>query len=378
MTARLAPLALVAGVLLAGPPAAAEDAPAPFAQTQAPLPAADPGSISDLIDNLGSGGAEAPVAAAPPVLEGQDGVEFGAAPEPGVEPFQRPPENDSPLTVLPDNATIDYAYGAFQRGLYLSAFAIALEHARKGEPAAQTLVAYIYANGLGVPQNHKEAVTWYDLAAKGGDPSAMEELANLLMVGEGVQKDPDRARSLLEQAVAKGRRSAAYALGLIHLGDGSDGDLIKASEAFKVAADAGNSDAQYALATMYLDGQGMPRDLVMAGRMMGQAAKAGHVGAQVEYAIMLFNGKGVRKDEAAAFAWFRLAAISGNPVAENRLARLYAAGIGTKPDLKEAAKWHFRARRAGISDLWLDGVVKGLTPEDVAAAGAAASETAAP
>ena len=44
----------------------------------------------------------------------------------------------------------------------------------------------------------------------------------------------------------------------------------------------------------------------------------------------------------------------------NRLARLYAAGLGVTPDPVEAAKWHIRARQAGISDLWLDGFVESL------------------
>lgn len=371
-------LAVLAAVAILGGlgPARGEGAPAapPYAEAQAPLPTPEPGSIGDLIDNLGSGGA-AGVPGPLPALEGADGVEFGAAPEPGIQPFEPPPVNGNPLTVLPESDKIDYAYGAFQRGLYLSAFAIALEHARKGEATAQTLVGYIYANGLGVPQDVKEAATWYALAAEGGDTSAMEELANLLMMGEPIPRDPARARTLLEQALSGGRPSAAYAIGLLDL---EKGDLIAASRSFQTAADAGNADARYALATMYLDGQGMPRDLVMAGRLMGQAAKAGHVGAQIEYAIMLFNGKGMAKNEAAAFSWFRLAAITGNPVAANRLARLYAAGIGTPIDLRQAAKWHFRARAQGISDLWLDGVVKGLSPADLAAAGDETTATGTP
>ena len=43
-------------------------------------------------------------------------------------------------------------------------------------------------------------------------------------------------------------------------------------------------------------------------------------------------------------------------------------------DLAKAAKWHFRARRAGISDLWLDGVIETLSPEDRLAATAAAED----
>ena len=39
----------------------------------------------------------------------------------------------------------DDAYGAFQRGYYLTALSLALPRAEKADPAAQTLIAEIYA-----------------------------------------------------------------------------------------------------------------------------------------------------------------------------------------------------------------------------------------
>ena len=47
----------------------------------------------------------------------------------------------------------DDAYGAFQRGYYLTALSLALPRAEDGDTAAQTLIAEIYAKGLGVAQN---------------------------------------------------------------------------------------------------------------------------------------------------------------------------------------------------------------------------------
>ena len=47
----------------------------------------------------------------------------------------------------------DAAYGAFQRGLYKTAYNLALTRAQNGDPAAQTLVAEILSRGLGVPLN---------------------------------------------------------------------------------------------------------------------------------------------------------------------------------------------------------------------------------
>ena len=54
----------------------------------------------------------------------------------------------------------DEAFGAFQRGLYLTARNLALPRAEKGDAAAQTLLAEIYARGLGVPRDDAEAAKW--------------------------------------------------------------------------------------------------------------------------------------------------------------------------------------------------------------------------
>ena len=48
---------------------------------------------------------------------------------------------------------VDAAYGAFQRGFYLTALSLALPRAETGDKAAQTLIGEIYSKGLGVAEN---------------------------------------------------------------------------------------------------------------------------------------------------------------------------------------------------------------------------------
>ncbi|WP_204326459.1 hypothetical protein, partial [Stenotrophomonas maltophilia] len=47
----------------------------------------------------------------------------------------------------------DPAYGAYQRGLYKTAYNLAIERANQGDAAAETLVAEILSRGLGMPVN---------------------------------------------------------------------------------------------------------------------------------------------------------------------------------------------------------------------------------
>ena len=66
-------------------------------------------------------------------------------------------------------------------------------------------------------------------------------------------------------------------------------------------------EAQYALATFYKEGTGVPKDLEKSVRLLQLASLADNVDAEVEYAIALFNGSGTPKNETAAVALLRKA-----------------------------------------------------------------------
>lgn len=195
------------------------------------------------------------------------------------------------LASLPDSDKIDYAFGAFQRGFYLTAFEIAVERAKLGDAKAQSLIGYLYANGLGLPKSLDEAIIWYQLAARNGDPQALVELANLAALGIGMPVDKKKAATYLEEALGKGVVEANYWLGLLCI-DPSSGilDYALPPPCSRRAADEGNIDAIYALAALFRrEGQGVVKNETEAARLMGEAARAGHLAAQVEYAIMMFN-----------------------------------------------------------------------------------------
>jgi TPR repeat protein len=136
----------------------------------------------------------------------------------------------------------------------------------------------------------------------------------------------------------------------------------------RMAADAGSPEAQYALATLYKDGRGVPKDLNEAARLLGAAARAGHMDAEVEYGIALFNGTGIAKDESAAAAYFLKAAQKNSPPAQTRLAWMYANGRGIKADPVEAARWHLIARAGGDNDQALEDFMRDMKPADRTAA----------
>ncbi len=270
---------------------------------------------------------------------------------------------------------LDLAYGAFQRGFYMTAFAIATRRINeKQDVKAMTLLGELYANGLGVNRDDEKAAEWYRLAADRGDREAMFALAMLHLAGRTGAVNREQGAKLLGAAAELGNTMAAYNLALLYLeGQSFPQDFTRAAELFRTAAQAGNPEAQYALATLYKEGRGVPKDLGEAARLLAAASSADNTDAQVEYAIALFNGTGVARNEQAAAALLEKAARKGNPIAQNRLANVLAVGRGLAADPVQAIKWHIVAKAGGISDIPLDAFVE-KQPPDVRAAGEKAAK----
>ncbi len=297
-----------------------------------------------------------------------------AAPAP-VPPAQAASAPEKPV----DPARLDLAYGAYQRGLYLTAFHEATKRveANPADSAAMTLLAELYNQGLGVRQDTTEAARWYRLAAERGDAHAMASLGLMTADGRGVKRDPAAARTWFEKAAGLGEATAAYNLALLLLASGAEADIATAARLLRIAADAELGDAQHDLGVLYARGKGVPQSADEAAKLYIRAAKNGSIAGEVELAIALFNGEGIPKNEAQAARLFRRAALRGNAIAQNRLARIYATGRGVPRNLIEAAAWHLLASGQGLPDSWLDGTLKDLPEQDRKRAEQLATERAA-
>lgn len=277
------------------------------------------------------------------------------------------------------NRPADQAYGAFQRGLYLTALKLALPEAEKGNLASQMLVAEIYARGLGLAKNPAEATKWYSAAAEQGNPEAQLQTA-LIMLGDKPldQTNTNRAEALeLMQASAdSGNAFAAFNLAQIIIGESpGDAGLRKAAPLFQTAAKANISGAHYALAQFYLNGTGgLNLDGAKAKFHLTKASELGLDTAQLDLATFLVDGVLGDKDYKTGYLWMRRAAEAGNLIAAVRLAKLYIFGLGVDPNPVTAASWYIRAKRSGLTNLDLDDFMDGLTDEERAAALIAANK----
>jgi len=276
-----------------------------------------------------------------------------SAPEPEVDPqrFASPPDD---------------AFGAYQRGLYITALNLALPRADGGDAAAQTLVAEIYSRGLGVRRDEEKAAKWYQAAAEQNVPEAQFQYALMLLDGRFVSKDEEQAFALMEDAANAGNAMAQFNLAQMIVGRNTSADaLARAVTYYEKAARAGVPDAQYAMAQVYANGAGGRKaDKAEARKWLERAARHNFDTAQLDLGTWMVEGIGGSRDERGGFAWLKIAAEGGNVAAQNRLAKLYRAGVGTEADPIAAAAWYILARRAGLTDFEMDGFLEGLTDEE--------------
>ncbi|MFN3370625.1 MAG: tetratricopeptide repeat protein [Sphingomonadaceae bacterium] len=85
--------------------------------------------------------------------------------------------------------------------------------AERQQPAAETLLGVMAANGMGGPADEAVAAGWFLRAARRGYVPAQLALANSFARGRGVRADPARARALAEAAAVQGQPGAATVLG---------------------------------------------------------------------------------------------------------------------------------------------------------------------
>jgi len=180
-------------------------------------------------------------------------------------------------------------------------------------------------------------------AARNGDVMAAWKLGRMYADGDGVKQSDLRAfeyfRAICDShadevpgtAEARFVASAFVALGGYYLTGIPNSDIrpdaIRAREMFSYAASYfGDSDAQYHLGRMYLDGQGTAKDSKQAARWLFAAAGKGQYQAQAVFGAMLFKGQSVARDGAKGLMWLMLARDAATPK-ESWITDLYAAAL---------------------------------------------------
>jgi uncharacterized protein len=180
------------------------------------------------------------------------------------------------------------------------------------------------------------------------------------MPGSGASEGSDGAS--VEKAPLQAFKTPRAAL-RAGLDDFRSGDAASAIEALKYAAGRGELLAQWKLAKIYADGDGVPRDDIKAYDYFSQivtnydednpnrrdlAIVSSAFVALGVYDLNGIAGSKVGPDPERALQLFQFAATNfGDPNAQYNLARMHLEGAGIKKDSREALRWLFLAADKG-------------------------------
>jgi hypothetical protein len=127
----------------------------------------------------------------------------------------------------------------------------------------------------------------------------------------------------------------------------SRGDIAAALQLWKPLAEHGDARAEFALASLYHDGIGVPVDYTESSYWFHQAAEQGHAEAQYNLGNAYKRGEGVRQSDDMAIRWWKKAAEQGLEEAQSNLALARREGAGELQDHQTAARFYRDAAKNG-------------------------------
>ena len=115
----------------------------------------------------------------------------------------------------------------------------------------------------------------------------------------------------------------------------------------KPAAIAGDPAAQYLLAALYINGNGVPKDIDAATTWLERSAAQGYARAQADLGASYLEGRYQARDTTRARDLLEKAAQQGEPGGLYNLGVMYRDGLGTSPDLGKAERYFLAAAEKG-------------------------------
>jgi uncharacterized protein len=175
-------------------------------------------------------------------------------------------------------------------------------------------------------------------------PELMRGLASALENGPEDIRDPDQARSLLDQAIALGHAPALVSRGLLLE---TEGDVASAEALYQRASAAGSAWGAFELGDLNRFSNVRPTDPAAARRFYQLAADRGSARAMNRLGQMAAADLAGPWDDGAAAEWYGRAAALGYAPAMYNLAALDDSDTG---DYRLARQWYLRAAARGDAD----------------------------
>ena len=198
-------------------------------------------------------------------------------------------------------------------------------------------LGYAYEFGIGTSLSIKEAMKYYEMAAKQNNALGMTNLADLYIQEDKLKK----AKPLLVKAAEKEHGYAQYLLAMNFFYYKQENNK-EALYWLEKSASNDEPEALYQLGLYYAE----KADLAKAIKYYQRAADLNNAEAALELYYIYGEGFGVEQDEDKALFFLKKAAESGNQEVLDELAAMALSGQGNM-DAKEAEYW---IKKAGYTD----------------------------
>ncbi len=142
------------------------------------------------------------------------------------------------LASVPVFADFNSGKNAIERGDAKKTFREWRLSAQEGYPEAQTALGHLYFYGIGIPQNYREALKWYEKVPQQKDPEALQNMGTIYANGlGGVRQDLKKAFELYLMDANLGHKGGQFFVGHFYArGLGVERDNIQALMWFDLVA----------------------------------------------------------------------------------------------------------------------------------------------
>ncbi|MCA9664098.1 MAG: sel1 repeat family protein [Myxococcales bacterium] len=178
-----------------------------------------------------------------------------------------------------------------------------------GETKVCWRLGVVFARGVGIAADPKEAARWMQKACDGSHAMACNALGDRFVKGKGVSKDYIKATKLFEKACDQGSTLGCANLGLMYHSADFFGRTHprRAAKFLKKACAKNHAGSCGRLASLYKSGSGVTKDVKKAIELYEKACSKDVAVACFNLGLMYEGGSGVAEDYPRALRAFERA-----------------------------------------------------------------------
>ncbi|MBI3714135.1 MAG: sel1 repeat family protein [Burkholderiales bacterium] len=210
-----------------------------------------------------------------------------------------------------------------------------------------------YFGRNGTAKNVKQAVLFWEFAAKHGKVEAQLNLGKLYRDEKSDLKDLSASHFWLEKAASKGSLETILTVAEdLYFGRGVKKDAAAAYPWYLKAIEKNSGIAHFRVASMLQKGEGVKSNASLAFDQYTKAANLDFARAQTQLGIIFLNGQlGQKKDETKGLNWINIASNRNDSVALFLIGMIAEDGLYHSPKNQELAiEWYQKAQNAGNED----------------------------